>query len=190
MKTKRKSPASSSQRLPELCYVSHPTTGRTAMIRRGESHYYPVDTVCSPACLNSKLQPPPTEDEIAAMKHGSIIGWETPGANPEWWRRRREDHSLRMDQWGDTERSFKHRGQEIAYAAGQSVSDDRLWAYANGDLGFFGWLHAVNRRVSEVAKIHVLDLPDRLWRDEYDGRVPPSEAADVAIDEAASKTGL
>jgi hypothetical protein len=44
--------------------------------------------------------------------------------------------------------------------------------------------------VSEVAKIHVLDLPDRLWRDEYDGRVPPSEAADVAIDEAASKTGL
>lgn len=35
----------------------------------------------------------------------------------------------------------------------------------------------------------MFDLPDRNWRDEYDGRVPPAEAVDVAIDEYASKHG-
>jgi len=34
-----------------------------------------------------------------------------------------------------------------------------------------------------------MDLPDRLWRDEYDARVPPGEAADLAIDEAAAEFG-
>jgi hypothetical protein len=28
--------------------------------------------------------------------------------------------------------------------------------------------------------VGLMDLPDRRWRDEYDGRVPPREAADLA----------
>ena len=36
----------------------------------------------------------------------------------------------------------------------------------------------------------LMDLPDRNWRDQYDGRVEPDEAADVAIDEAAAKFGI
>ena len=35
-----------------------------------------------------------------------------------------------------------------------------------------------------------MDLPDRCWRDDYDHRVPPSEAADLAIDEAAAEFGI
>lgn len=35
-----------------------------------------------------------------------------------------------------------------------------------------------------------MDLPDRLWRDNYDDRVPPGEAADVAIGEAAAELGV
>ena len=33
----------------------------------------------------------------------------------------------------------------------------------------------------------LMDLPDWLWRDEYEDRVPPGEAADVAIDETAAE---
>ena len=38
--------------LPEMCYVRHITTGETVMIRRGEMGYLPVETKCSPECLN------------------------------------------------------------------------------------------------------------------------------------------
>ena len=75
-------------RLPPLCYVRHPTTGETVEIRRGEDGYHPAGTLCSPACLNSRLPHPPAESEILAMQHGSIIGWDTPGADPAWWDRR------------------------------------------------------------------------------------------------------
>ena len=38
--------------------------------------------------------------------------------------------------------------------------------------------------------ISLLDLPDRLWRDEYDDRVPAGEVADIALDEAAAGFGI
>ena len=47
----------------------------------------------SPECLNSRLSHVPTEDEIAAMEHGTLLDWDTPGANPSFWRRRRELNS-------------------------------------------------------------------------------------------------
>lgn len=74
--------------LPALCYTRHPTTGETVAIIRGEDGYRPANTFCSPACLNAKLAPPPTEAQISAMKHGSLMGWDTPGARPEFWKRR------------------------------------------------------------------------------------------------------
>jgi hypothetical protein len=74
--------------LPPLCYVRHPTTGQTVTILRGEDGYRPLNTVCSPECLNAKLSPPPTDAQINAMKHGSMFGWDTPGANPAFWHRR------------------------------------------------------------------------------------------------------
>jgi hypothetical protein len=86
VRTKKDTDASASA-LPPLCYVRHPTTGKTVEIRRGENGYYPVGTQCSPECLNSKLPQPPTPEQILAMKHGSIMGWDTKGANPAMWTR-------------------------------------------------------------------------------------------------------
>ena len=76
--------------LPPLCYIRHVTTGATIMVRCGDIGYVPVDTKCSPECLNSRLPRVPTEDEISAMRHGSVMGWQGPGADPEFWRRRRD----------------------------------------------------------------------------------------------------
>ena len=76
--------------LPPVCYIRHVTTDTTVLIRRGETGYVPVDTPCSPECLNSRLPRVPTQDEIAAMRHGSLMGWDGPGADPAFWRRRRE----------------------------------------------------------------------------------------------------
>ncbi len=80
----------SKETLPEMCYVRHITTGETVMIRRGEMGYLPVETKCSPECLNGRLARVPTEDEIATMRHGSLMGWEGPGVDPSFWRRQRE----------------------------------------------------------------------------------------------------
>lgn len=76
--------------LPDLCYVRHPTSGETVAILRGEDGYRTLNTLCSPECLNAKVSPPPTEAQINAMKHGSMFGWDTPGADPAFWRRRDE----------------------------------------------------------------------------------------------------
>jgi hypothetical protein len=74
-------------KLPPLCYVRHPTTGETVLIVRGENGYRPAGTKCSPECLNAKLPQPPTAAQVLAMKHGSLIGWDTPGADPAMWER-------------------------------------------------------------------------------------------------------
>ena len=76
--------------LPPLCYIRHPTTGETVEIHRGENGWRPIRTLCSPEGLNSRLPHCPTEDDINAMRHGSLIGWDTPGADPDCWRRQRE----------------------------------------------------------------------------------------------------
>lgn len=73
--------------LPPLCYVRHPTSGETVVILHGEDGYRTLGTLCSPECLNAKLSPTPTEAQINAMKHGSMFGWDTPGAKPTFWRR-------------------------------------------------------------------------------------------------------
>jgi hypothetical protein len=84
-------PSQTSQpELPPLCYVRHPTTGETVEIHRGEPGHYSIATKCSPECLNAKLAHPPTPAQILAMKHGSIMGWNTPGADPAMWTRAAE----------------------------------------------------------------------------------------------------
>ena len=73
--------------LPSLCYIRHPETGETVLIIRDEGGWHPAHTKCLPECLNAKLEPPPTAEQILAMKHGSLIGWDTPGADPAMWQR-------------------------------------------------------------------------------------------------------
>ncbi|MGA9867266.1 MAG: hypothetical protein WBQ75_12615 [Acetobacteraceae bacterium] len=48
----------------------------------------------------------------------------------------------------------------------------------------------MNRRIERAATVGLINLPDRCWRDEYDDRVAPTEAAEVALDEAAAEFGI
>ncbi len=79
--------ADAASELPPLCFIRHPDTGETVEIRRGENGWLPANTRCSPECLNARLAHPPTSEQVLAMKHGSLMGWDTPGARPAMWRR-------------------------------------------------------------------------------------------------------
>ena len=83
-------PRTAASKLPPVCYIRHINTGEIVLIHRGQDGYLPNETQCSPACLNAKLPQPPSVDEIAAMRHGALMGWDTPGCDPEMWRRTRE----------------------------------------------------------------------------------------------------
>ena len=99
--------------------------------------------------------------------------------------------TLAVAGWGDQNEPFQlDTRPAIQHRPGRSCSHDRLWEYAGGHLGFYGWLRVVNRQIERVITVSLMDLPDRLWRDEYDDRVPPGEAADLAIDETAAEIGV
>ena len=75
----------------------------------------------------------------------------------------------------------------IQHTPGACESHDRLFEYAGGHLGFYGFLRVANARISRRLGIGLADLPDRLWRDAYDDEAHPSEAADAAIEEEAGE---
>ena len=79
--------------LPPRCYIRHLATGETVLIRRGVQGWEPADTNCSPECLNATLPRIPSEAEIAAMRHGSLMGWDGPGATAAFWRNWQERRS-------------------------------------------------------------------------------------------------
>lgn len=75
------------QKLPPLAYIdnSHdksPGAAPVIAVRRGESGYYPIHTSITAAYLNDKLGVTPLQAE--AMHHGSMFGWETPGADVDF----------------------------------------------------------------------------------------------------------
>ena len=55
--------------------ITTPRTAATTLpLVCGQDGYLPAETQCSPACLNAKLPLPPSVDEIAAMRHGALMG--------------------------------------------------------------------------------------------------------------------
>jgi hypothetical protein len=82
------------------------------------------------------------------------------------------------------------RATPIPDAPTCSVISRHIRDLADGHVGFHGWLCAVNVQCQATDQLNLFDLPPRAWREEYDGRVPPDEAADVALDEFASVHGL
>lgn len=78
----------------------------------------------------------------------------------------------------------------LTHLPGANIVTDRLFDYAAGHLGFYGWLRVANARIERRATVGLLDLPDRNWRDEYDDEAHPCEAADEAITEVADEMGL
>ena len=78
----------------------------------------------------------------------------------------------------------------IHHSPGAQDTHDRLFEYAGGHLGFYGFLRVANARISGRVMVGLMDLPDRLWRDAYDDGAHPGDAANEAISEAAEEMGV
>jgi len=89
--------------------------------------------------------------------------------------------------WGGPDTPFQLAGQPLIE---RRPAPDRLWDYAGGHCGFYGYLRVANARIVRRVGVGLLDLGDRCWRDDYDGQVVhPCEAADDAIDEESADMG-
>lgn len=59
---------------------------------------------------------------------------------------------------------------------------DRCLEYAHGDRKFAAWLRLVNALCAERYEVGIFDLPDYLWRDEYDNESAPKASLDAAVE--------
>ena len=73
--------------LPETCFSVLPSSGQLIIIRCGERGYYPSewDTGNREIASNHNVRCGITDIQEAAMMAGSMFGWNTPGANPQWY---------------------------------------------------------------------------------------------------------
>ncbi len=184
--------------LPPLCYARQPETGATVLIVRGEAGCHPVETSLTPEQLNTALAKPPTDAQVQALLVGSMFGWDTrgtdtarhAGAHPRAGNATTEPLPLFpiVAHWGGPDTPFRLMWRSPVYPRA-SPSLDPFWAYAGQDLGYYGWLRMADQQARQAFSCGLLDLPPRDWREMYNGRVPPIEAADVAIDEHAAQHG-
>lgn len=77
--------------LPETCFSVLPSSGQLIIIRCGERGYYPSEWDTGKREENREIASGHnarrgiTDIQEAAMLAGSIFGWNTPGANPQWY---------------------------------------------------------------------------------------------------------
>ena len=77
--------------LPETCFSILPSSGQLIIIRCGEHGYYPSEWDTGKREENREIASSHnarrgiTDIQEAAMLAGSIFGWNTPGANPQWY---------------------------------------------------------------------------------------------------------
>ena len=88
--------------------------------------------------------------------------------------------------WGSHTTSFQLTGQSPVE---RRPPDSRLWYYARQDLGFYGYLRIAQTRILRRIGLGLLDLSDRRWRDGYNERRHPWEAADKAMADEAADIG-
>ncbi|BFL66289.1 hypothetical protein [Roseomonas mucosa] len=92
---------------------------------------------------------------------------------------------------GSASEPFQLAGKNpILHSPGVQETHDRLFEYAGGHLGFYGFLRVANFRIARRLMIGLMDLPDRLWRDAYEDGAHPSEEADEAIQDAGAEMGF
>ena len=77
--------------LPETCFSILPSSGQLIIIRCGERGYYPSEWDAGNREENREIASSHnvrrgiTDIQEAAMLAGSMFGWNTPGANPQWY---------------------------------------------------------------------------------------------------------
>lgn len=77
--------------LPETCFSILPSSGQLIIIRCGERGYYPSEWDTGSReenreiASNHNVRRGITDIQEAAMLAGSMFGWNTPGANPQWY---------------------------------------------------------------------------------------------------------
>ena len=77
--------------LPETCFSILPSSGQLIIIRCGERGYYPSEWDTGKREENREIASSHnarrgiTDIQEAAMLAGSMFGWDTPGANPQWY---------------------------------------------------------------------------------------------------------
>jgi len=107
---------------------------------------------------------------------------------PECFRRLPEP-PYGIEDWGAPDRPVQLARGDTMHPRPTHLPDP-IWILSGADLGFHGWLALVDVRIAATSPWTLLTLPVRDWREQYDGRVPPDEAADVAVDEHASVHGI
>lgn len=77
--------------LPDTCFSVLPSTGQLIIIKKSESGYYPSEWDTGNREENRDIASSHnarrgiTDIQEAAMLAGSMFGWNTPGANPQWY---------------------------------------------------------------------------------------------------------
>ncbi len=77
--------------LPDTCFSVLPSTGQLIIIKNGESGYYPSEWDTGNREENRDIASSHNESrgisdiQESAMLAGSMFGWDTPGANPQWY---------------------------------------------------------------------------------------------------------
>ena len=77
--------------LPDVCFSILPSTGQLIIIKKGESGYYPSEWNTGNREENRDIASSHNESrgisdmQESAMLAGSMFGWDTPGANPQWY---------------------------------------------------------------------------------------------------------
>ena len=77
--------------LPETCLSVLPSSGQLIIIRHDERGYYPSEWDTGSREENREIASSHnarrgiTDIQEAAMLAGSMFGWNTPGANPQWY---------------------------------------------------------------------------------------------------------
>lgn len=72
-----------SNKLPEICFVTMPSTGETVVVKRYEMGYYPQEphvALRDADEMNMLIDVSKAQQE--AMLHGSMFGWDCPAADP------------------------------------------------------------------------------------------------------------
>lgn len=182
--------------LPPLCFARHPSTGGTILIIHGEAGFHPVDTAYTPEQLNAARREPPSREQVAAMLAGSLFGWDKPIADPVCHAPPNPGDSTAapvtaipdVADWGGPGTPFRLQGC-AAIRPAASGSADPLWTHAGQNLGFYGWLRVASRHAMQMFHCGLLELPPRDWLGAYVGRVPPEEAADIAVEEHIARHG-